>query len=153
MAGKPTFIQIRVATALEIDVAGDSLGVAAARIHDAVAEAIAERHGARPATPRQIEFAATLSLDVSSDTVRVASARIADELDRCNRDALVSLNLQAGDRVVIRKRYEIDGRHHAWIHEFTISSIDSSGRLHFKGGNGAGAWPTEVEKLAAGTSS
>jgi hypothetical protein len=79
--------------------------------------------------------------------LRVASARIADELERRNRDALVVLNLKEGDRVLLRRAYEIDGCRQEWTREVTVSSIDARGRLHFKGGNGDGAWPTEVERL------
>jgi hypothetical protein len=118
-----------------------------------VAEAIGERHGPRPATARQVEFAQRLGLEVRDDTVRVASAKIADELDRRNRQALGTLRLQPGDRVMTRKVYEIDGQRHEWIREFTVSSIDARGRVHFKGGNGDGAWPTELERVAVEESS
>jgi hypothetical protein len=148
MAESPTEIQLRVAAALAVDIARDSRTVAAARLYDAVAEAIGERHACRPASARQVEFALSLDLDVRSDSLRVASAKIADELERRNRAALVALNLQPGDRVLIRKRYETEGQRHEWTREFTISSIDVRGRLHFKGGNGDGAWPTEVGKVA-----
>jgi hypothetical protein len=136
-----------VATALGLDVSGDSPTVASARILDVVANAIRERHGPRPATGKQIEYADALGLDVRRDTLRVASARIADELNRRNRVALVSMNLKPGDRVVKRVAVDMDGERHELTQEFTISSIHSSGRLFFKGGNGWGAWPTEVEKL------
>jgi hypothetical protein len=146
MAETPTDIQVRVASALGVDITGDSQTVAAARLHDVVAEAIGERHGPRCATERQIEFGRGLGLDLRDDSLRVASARISDELERRNRETLARLQLQPGDRVVIRKTYDIDGRQNEWVRELTISSIDARGRLHFKGGNGYGAWPTEVEK-------
>jgi len=138
-------LQLRVAAALRVEIAGDSPTVAAARIRDAVAEAIGERHGARPATIKQIEYAQALELDVSEDTLRVASAKIEDELTRRNQMALARLKLKPGDRVVKRETFEIDGQRHEVTREFTISSIHPSGRLFFKGGNGRGAWPTEVE--------
>ena len=148
-----TEVQYRVASALGVDIVRDSRSVAAARIHDMVAEAIDERHGPRPATARQIEYAAALGLDVRADTLRVASAKIGDELDRRNQEALISLELQPGDRVIKCQRFDLDGERHEWRREFTISSIHPSGRLFFKGGNGYGAWPTEVEKFAASSSS
>jgi len=148
MADGPTDIQIRVAAALLIGIASDSRGVAAARIYHAVAEAIGERHGPRPATAKQVEFAQSLGLEVRGDTVRVVSAKIADELGRRNREALDTLRLQPGDRVMTRKVYEIDGQRHELIREFTVSSIDARGRVHFKGGNGDSAWATELERVA-----
>jgi hypothetical protein len=152
-AHSPSECQIRIAAALSVDIGRDSRGVAAARLYDAVAEGIGERHGPRPATGRQVEFAQGLSPDVRGDTVRVASAKIADELKRRNREALVALQLHPGDHVLTRKVYEVDGERHEWIREFTISSIDARGRLHFKGGNGDGAWATEVERVAVEGSS
>jgi hypothetical protein len=153
MAESPTYIQAQVAAALGIDITGDSRRVAAARLRDAVADAIGERYGSGPVTARQIEFARSLKLDLSDDTLRVASARIADELDRRNREALATLKLQRGDRVRIRKTYDVDGQHHEWVREFIVSTIDVTSRLHFKGGNGAGAWPTEVERVSDAASS
>ena len=147
MTDSPTDVQLRVATALGVDVSGDSRNVAAARIRDAVAEAIGERHGPRPATGKQIEYAQALGLDVRRDTVRVASARIDDELNSRNQAALVTLKLKPGDRVVKRETVEMDGQRQELTREFTISSIHPSGRLFFRGGNGWGAWPAEVEKV------
>ena len=103
--GRPTDIQLRVAAALSIDSTGDSRGVAAARIYDSVAEAIGERHGPLPATAKHVEFTQRLGLDARRDSVRVASAKIADELDRRNWEALGTLALQPGDRVMTRKVY------------------------------------------------
>ena len=148
MAEEPTDIQARVASALSVKIAGDSRRVAAARLHDAVAEAIGS-DGFRPATQRQVAFARSLNLDVCCESLRVASARIADELDRRNRQALAVLHLEPGDRVVVRKAFEVDGHRDEWVREFTVSSIDARGRLYFKGGNGEGAWPTQVEKVSA----
>jgi len=146
MAESPTEFQVEVAAALGINITMDSRSVAAARLRDAVAEAIGERAPV-PATTKQVDFAQTLGLDVTADTLRVASARIADALDRRNREALIALNLQPGDRVRIRKTFEVEGRQHESVDDFIVSTIDRTGRLHFKGGNGAGAWATEVEKV------
>jgi len=83
----------------------------------------------------------------------VVSAKIIDELDRRNREALMALNLKPGDRVLIRKEYEVDGQCQEWTRDFTVPSLDARGCLHFKGGNGDGAWPTEVERVAIAGSS
>jgi len=147
MSSGPTDAQLRVATALGVEVAQDSGIVAAARIRDAVAEVIGERHGPRPATLRQIEFGRSLDLDVRYDSVRVASARIEEELQKRNFQALAGLALKPGDRVLKREVFEHDGKRHESVREFVVSSIQSNCRVFFKGGNGLGAWPTELERL------
>lgn len=58
-----------------------------------------------------------------------------------------------GPRAATARQVEFAGQRHEWVREFTVSSIDATGRLHFKGGNGDGAWPTEVEKVAVPGSS
>jgi hypothetical protein len=153
MEDRLTDKQLRVARMLGVDTTSDSSTVAAARILDAVAEAIGERHGARPATSSQVEYGRALGLDVSTNTLRVASAKIEDELKSRNLKAIFELGLVPGDQVVIRQSIEIKGQQHELRQAFTISSIHPSGRLFFKGINRRSAWPTQVERLATSPNS
>lgn len=139
--------QLRVAAALGLEVSADSESIAAARIQDAVSLAIGERSGPQPATEKQVEFARSLGLDAAGDTLRVASARIDDELRRRNLEAIERLKLAPGDRVRKRTVVTIKGERHEWTQEYTVSSIQPNTRVFFKGGNGQGAWPTQLEKL------
>lgn len=140
--------QLHLASLLGVDVSGDSESVASARLEDAVAPAIYAGQETRPATERQVSFGAALGLSLSSDSVRVASAKIDDELFRRNALALNSLELKAGDRVVKRESFEMDGRTHLLEREFIVSSVHpDSLRVWFRGGNGQGAWPTQLEKV------
>src|SRR5258706_7988428 len=109
MPDKPSAEQLRVADALELDVSNDSEIVAAARIHDAVADAIGDRHGSRQATPRQIDFGRSLGMDLANDSLRVASARIAEVLYRRNAEAIDRMGLKPGDRVAKRHLGEHNG--------------------------------------------
>lgn len=147
---EPTEVQRRVAAALGVDVVNDTSTVAAARIRDVVAEAIGERFATRPATTKQIEYGIRLGLDLRSDSIRVASAKIGDELSRRNFEAIARLDLRPGDHVLKHDVFELRGESHELVREFVVSSIQANARVFFKGGNGQGAWPTQLEKLDGG---
>ncbi|RJX18294.1 MAG: hypothetical protein C4570_07020 [Ammonifex sp.] len=144
---EPTAFQKQIAATLGIDISHDTRGVAAARIHTVVGPAILSKAAAYPASERQIDFARALGLNVSKDSSLVASAKIADELFVRNQAALEKLQLKPGETVRVRHRIELDGMTREWTEEFVISSIQPNCRIMFKGGNGRGAWPTQVEKV------
>lgn len=140
--------QVRVAGLLHLDVAGDTRDVAAARIEDTVASAIHPESQPRSATDRQIAFAASLGVDVAGDSLSVASAKINDALFVRSAAALESMKLQPGDWVVKSETFEFQGETMTIEREHQVSSIDlRSLRVWFKGGNGRGAWPTQLKKL------
>lgn len=144
----PSAEQLRIAKLLGIDVKGDTEAVAAARIEDAVSPAISAEEQSRPATDRQIEFGNALGLSLAGESLRVASAKIDEELFRRNAVAVESLGLKAGDCVIKREILEYDGKELVLEREYVVSSIDpNSLRVWFKGGNGQGAWPTQLEKI------
>lgn len=140
-------VQVRIATMLGLDVLANSEGIAAARIMDEVAEAVGERGGRRLPTTKQIAFAESLGLQVAGDSFRVISAKIDGELRRRNLLAIGRLGLKAGDRVLKRSVFELNGERHEDLREFTVSSIRPNTRVFFRGGNGQGAWPTQLEKV------
>jgi hypothetical protein len=139
--------QVRIAEALGVDVSGDSESVAAARILDEVALVIGERNGRRPATEKQVEYGQRLGLKLGAESLRVAAAKIHEALRRRSVDALRTLDLKPGDRVVRRPVFEPHGEPHETAQEFVISSIQSNSRVFFKGGHGQSAWPTQLEKV------
>lgn len=144
---RPNEHQVKLAALLQIDLSGDCESVAAARLQDAFAPALLAR-AATLASVRQIEFGASLGLDLSRDTLRVASAKIDRALYYRSLVALRTLDLRSGDRVIKRDTYEMNGKVHVLEHEFVVSSIDpNSLRVWFKGGNGQGAWPTQLRRL------
>ena len=65
---QPTEYQRCIATLLDIDVSGDTQGVAAAKIEDVVLPALDVNAKVRPATPNQLTFAKSLEIDVSQDS-------------------------------------------------------------------------------------
>jgi hypothetical protein len=139
---KPSKVQHQLAEALDVDISQDTVAVAAARLYDIVGPAIEERYEVRRATQKQIDFGRSVGFDVSGDSMGVAGARIADALLIRNRQLLKELKLQPGDRVRKTSQY-------GFSRDYTVSSIGNNGRIHFKGGNGAGAWPSEVRKIDA----
>jgi hypothetical protein len=139
--------QKELAKLLGIDISADTFDVAAARLLDAVAIAIGHEPP-KNASEGQIAFATSLGQDVSTNTKRVASAKICEALFLNNQDAIAALNLKPGDRVIKISRFELNGEIQTFESEFVISSIQPNGRVFFKGGNGQGAWPTQLKKYA-----
>ena len=139
--------QIALAGSLGLDIKADTFGVAAARLMDAVATAVGHEPPEQ-SSERQRTFAASLGHNVTADTKRVASAKIGDALFTKNQDAIAFLHLKPGDCVVRIEHFEHDGEMRTVEQEFVVSSIQPKGRVFFKGGNGQGAWPTQLKKHA-----
>lgn len=144
----PSTEQISLAAAVGVDVSADTFDIAAARLQDAVASAIGWE-APEPASDRQKTFASSLGKDVAGDSKRVASAKIGEALFDNNQAAIASLALKAGDRVIRAERFEFGGEVQTLEQEFVVSSIQPNGRVFFKGGNGQGAWPTQLRKVVA----
>ena len=141
----PSKDQINLAKLLGLDISSDTFEVAAARLLDAVAISIGHEPP-QQSSERQRTFAAALGHDVSTDTKRIASAKIGQALFVKNQEAISSLDLKPGDHVIRVQKITMDREVHVIEKEFIISSIQSNGRVFFKGGNGQGAWPTELKK-------
>jgi hypothetical protein len=128
--------QIEIAQKLGIDVSGDSERVAAALIEDYVFYAIYPGREKLEPSEKQIEFAKSLGIKIKSDSILIISAQITDELEKQNIEAINNFGLSASDEVTINE--------HGYVCSYTISSIAKNYRLWFKGGNGRGAWPTQI---------
>lgn len=139
--------QLKLAQLAGVDVQGDSFDVAAAKLLDAVALAIGYEPG-EPSSERQRSFAASLGCTVTHDSKRVASAKIGDALFAKNQEAIAALAFNPGDRVVRVHQFEFEGELRTLEQEYVISSIQPNGRVYFKGGNGQGAWPTQLRRCA-----
>lgn len=137
--------QHKLAGLLSVSLVADSLDTAAARLLDAAAEALGFEP-AQPSSARQRAFAESLGANVDQDSKRVASAKIGDLLHELNRNVIIDLDLKPGDRVTRTRRFEYENEERVFEQEFVVSSIQSNGRVFFKGGNGQGAWPTQLRK-------
>lgn len=143
----PNAEQQKLAKSLGINIARDKESIAAARLMDGVAEAIGLRPP-EPSTENQQNFAASLGKDVTRESKRVTSAIIDDLLFERNQARLKELQIKPGDRVIRTDRFDYAGVIRELEREFVVSSIHPSGRIYFKGGNGQGAWPTQVRKVS-----
>ena len=144
----PSEDQHRLAVLLTVEISEDSHDVAAAKLLDAVAISLGFER-AEPATDRQRTFVDSLGASVEGITKRVASARIGELLLAKNLKAIEDLNLKPGDQVVRIQSFELQGETKVLEQEFVVSSVQPNGRVFFKGGNGQGAWPTQLRKSAA----
>ncbi len=95
----PSHEQLELAKSLGVSIDADTFEVAAARILDAVATAIGHEPP-EESSERQRAFAQSLGCYSATDTKRVASAKIGEALFVRNQQAIVSLDLKKGDRVV-----------------------------------------------------
>lgn len=81
--------------------------------------------------------------------MRVASAWIDYFLTLRSIECLNTLQLAAGDRVLLSREYtdRSTRERHTWEDEVTVSSIGSNGLVYFKGGNGQCAYPHRLRRL------
>ena len=106
---KPTEIQIQIAEKLDIHIdENDSILTVAAKIEDAVAEAIGDTRILEP-TDKQKEKALEIGIDVSRDSRRVAWAKIRQKIQLINYEAnsaaIKALRLKVGDTVIERQTF------------------------------------------------
>lgn len=100
------------------------------------------------ATNQQLDFLGKIAEEAFSFqdlSKRVASAWIDYYLARRAIADLLALRLQRGDRVIKTEQFSLDGENpFTFVGAHTVSSIGANGRVYFKGGNGAGGWPSEL---------
>ena len=127
---------------LGLDVIGDSIGVAYAKISETIQEQFWGQDDLNIPTEKQIELSAKFKIDISKMSRLHGSAIIDDIMYQLNVNAIKEQKLKPG--LHVRKAYEEDGC------EYIISSINTDGTVYFKGGNGQKAWArnlVNVEKF------
>jgi len=142
-----TSFQSEIAKKLKINIKNHTRNLASAKIHDFVHKAIYPGSEIKKATKKQIKLGEKINLNLENDSMRVASAKIKDKLNNINKNAIKKLNLSPGDKVIKKSKLSINGKEIERTKEYIVSSIGKNNRVYFKGGNGRGAWPTEVEKV------
>ncbi|WP_405673347.1 hypothetical protein OG848_28095 [Streptomyces canus] len=140
--------QRKVTQALGIHLNGQlPKNVVAAMIEDHLKPLIRDRQPPA-ATDRQLELLRELKHpgDLEDISASVASAWIEHHLDVLNLHILKEMKFKAGGTVaLVRDCIDITtGEIYPEPRIRTISSIDRRGRLHFQGGGGQGAWPSQV---------
>ena len=138
---RPTSLQKCIAARLGILlVDDDTIPTAAARIEDAVADAVGDTRVLDP-SDSQVKIARELGLDITGDSRRVAWAKIKQESQRqryvANTMAVKRLSLKAGDSVVLRRTIiGLNGEELEAKSNEVVSSITWDGIVFFKGGGG-----------------
>lgn len=132
--------QVEFGRRLGLDLDGQSVGVAIARIGDEISRRFWGRTELGSPSQKQIELAAKFGFDISKDTRAVGSALIDDIMSHLNAEAIEREKLEPGARV--RRK----GSHDT---EYTISSVRDDGTVFFKGGNGRKAWARSLERVPA----
>ncbi|MGR8981886.1 MAG: hypothetical protein ACU84H_17595 [Gammaproteobacteria bacterium] len=135
MTKPATDFQKEVASKLGVPIDPSSFIIAATQLSEFLAPAFYSEAEYKPATEKQVSYAASLGVDVSKDTRRVASARIQEKHDERSHALIQSMGLAPGVQVLWKERERL----------MVISSIAQNGRLWFRGGNGMGAFPHQVE--------
>lgn len=134
-----TFEQIEFGKLIGLDLAGLSVGVAAARIQDEISKRFWGETELGSPSEKQIELARKFGFDIVEQGRRVGSAIIDDIMYHLNMEAIQSEKLVPG--VKVRRR----GEHKE---EDVISSIREDGTVFFKGGNGKKAWSRNLERVS-----
>ena len=131
--------QIAFCKKLGLDVSGDSVGVAAAKIEEAIQQQFWGIEVKDSPTSKQITLANKFGIDISGMSRLVGNAVIDDIMSQLNANAIKEQGLRPGLRV--RKSHDRTGR------EYVISSISPDGTVFFKGGNGQRAWARNLVSL------
>ena len=124
--------QIVFCMQLGIDVEGNTVGVANAKLLEEVQKSFWGIEQLESPTEKQIELAAKFSIDISIMSRVVGSAYLNDIMSQLNHNTIREQKLRPGLHVF--KRYD------SLEMEYVISSISEDGTVYFKGGNGQKAW-------------
>jgi hypothetical protein len=130
--------QIEFGKLLGLDLHGQSVGVAMARIEDEIKYHFWGISALGSPSEKQIELARKFGFDITKETKAVGFAVINDIMHHLNVQAIESEGLQPNVRV--RKKWE------PYV-EFVISSIREDGTVFFKGGNGQRAWARTLKRI------
>jgi hypothetical protein len=144
---KATTYQIKIGAQLGLDVSGDKIAVAAAKIGDIVGQALDPTDTVHRPGGEAIAQARSLGIDISHDTVRVAFAKIEDAGRLKTFETLAKLGVKPGDKVGIRRSAFVGGRIEQEVQEWVISWISREGEVFFKRANGRSAWPQQLVKV------
>lgn len=137
---KATKRQIEIAKIHDISIDESSFRIAAAQIYEELIDVFEYEYEIEPATQKQKEFAEDLGIDVSNDSKSLANTKISVAVDKQNWERIEKLGLEPGVKVRYKKGANIFGQT-----THVISSISDNARLWFKGGQGKGAFPHEIE--------
>ncbi len=130
--------QIEFCRKLGIDVTGDTVSLAAAKIYGIMRRDFFGEELGRP-SEKQIALAKKFGFDISQCSQIEGNAIIDDLMSELNHESIEKQKLGPGVEVINKwddlKRV------------YTISSIREDGLVFFKGGNGKKAWARNLERI------
>ncbi|HLR77249.1 MAG TPA: hypothetical protein VK106_06280 [Balneolaceae bacterium] len=138
---KTTKHQLELAEQLEISISKKSFRIAAAQIYEELIDVFEYDFELEPSTAKQKKFAKKLGINVDNDSKSIANVRISVEVNRQNWQRIEKLGLRPGVEV----RYKKENNAILSQKSYIISSIGDNARLWFKGGQGRGAFPHQIE--------
>jgi hypothetical protein len=133
-----TVSQVAFGKRLGLDLEGDTVGVALAKIADEIEREFWGHNDLGSPTSRQIELAEKFGADISMLSRGVGNAVIDDLMTRLNMDSVRQQKLAPG--VAVRRKHDLIGR------VYVVSSIKDDGTVYFRGGNGQRVWSRNLER-------
>jgi len=134
--------QITFCARLGLDVEGDTISMAVAKIHDLIDRKFFSKIDLGRPTEKQIQLARKFGYDISGCTRREGDAVISDIMTELNLESIEDQQIKSGVAVINKwdqlKKVQV------------ISSIQEDGLVFFKGGNGKRAWGRNLVKADSG---
>lgn len=134
-------MQIAFCRKLGLNVEGDSIGVAYAKVQEEIEKGFWGNQERKAPSEKQIALAAKFGIDIAGMSRTVGSAVIDDIMSQLNANAIRQQELAPGVRV--------QKVHDPLNTVYVISSIREDGTVYFKGGNGQKAWARSLVKAHA----
>lgn len=143
----PTTEQQELAELLHVDLKPtDSIGIAAARLMDAIVDQIQPPNGWRrpprhvTPSPEQCRLADEVGACIDGETARVAQEIIADRIEIKKLDEIKQLDIRPGKRFC---RMDLSGDHHI----VEIHSVGPDGVVRLKRNRGHPTRPEELHRI------
>lgn len=124
--------QVKFCRSIGIEVEGDTIGIAAAKIEEKIQISFWNNSELGKPTTKQVALANKFGVNIENMSRIVGDAIIYDIMIQLNANAIKSQNLKPGCQV--KNKNEQNGS------IYVISSISPDGTVYFKGGNGKRAW-------------
>lgn len=132
--------QISFGALLDLDIVGDTITVAHAKISDYIDSRFGFQNEKKELSIKQIEFARDFGFDISKYSKRVGETVINDILYSLDVESIVKQDLKPGT--------EVYNRHDIFSDRLVISSIKmDNGIVYFKGGCGRYAYARNLIKV------
>lgn len=129
--------QVMFGRQLGLDLNGCTVGVAIARIQDAIDVGFRGLEVGTP-TPKQVALAEKFGYDICGSSRREGDAIIDDLMTQLNLETIRTERLAPG--VVVSNIHDLSAE------PMTISSVHPDGTVYFRGGNGRRAWARSLRR-------